>query len=513
MAESDWQRQQRRIAADIERDERAIEKERIAAEKEAERERVAGRKLEAQAKTATLEGEVAAISELLRRGIQKPGELRLDDLRRNADVPPLELGNLADPIRPRRLIEPSPPGAISRLFGRERHYQEELEKARRRHRKHVADTQKREEERRQKVADLEGRHRSRNARLMAEVERHNTEIDTLKRLFQSRDKAAVEQFANYILQELPLPPEFPREFESVFSPANEQLLVQMSLPAREIVPTVKSYRYYERPDEERSTPRPARDIADLYRSAVSQVVVLTLRNLFASDKALQRLGINAHVRAIDPATGEWEYPCLISIDVAREDFPREEALHNVSAVECLKRLKAIVSLHPYQLEPIEPVLDFDLTKFAFVEGVDAVATLDSRPNLLAMSPTNFEHLVRQLFEAQGAEGWTTTQSNDDGVDAVILNRSNLIGGLAVVQAKRYKVGNVLGPNHYRELAGTMEEKKAGWGVLVTTSRFTPGCEQKAREHGRMQLIDGPRLIWLIREHLGKDVLIGNEYQS
>ena len=54
----------------------------------------------------------------------------------------------------------------------------------------------------------------------------------------------------------------------------------------------------------------------------------------------------------------------------------------------------------------------------------------------------------------------------------------------------------------------MEEKKAGWGVLVTTSRFTAGCEQKARDHGRMQLIDGNRLVWLIKDHLGKDVLIG-----
>jgi restriction system protein len=77
-----------------------------------------------------------------------------------------------------------------------------------------------------------------------------------------------------------------------------------------------------------------------------------------------------------------------------------------------------------------------------------------------------------------------------------------------VQAKRYKPENVLGPSHYRELAGTMEEKKAGWGVLVTTSRFTAGCEQKARDHGRMQLIDGNRLIWLIKDYLGKDVLIG-----
>ena len=183
-------------------------------------------------------------------------------------------------------------------------------------------------------------------------------------------------------------------------------------------------------------------------------------------------------------------------------------MRNVDAVQCLQRLKAIISHHPYALEPIEPVLDFDLTKFAFVEGLDAVATLDSRPNLLEMSPTNFEHLVRQLFEAKGAEGWTTTQSNDDGVDAVIVNRSNLIGGLAVVQAKRYKPDNVLGPNHYREPAGTMEEKRAGWGVLVTTSRFTAGCQQKARDHGRMQLIDGNRLVWLIKEHLGKDVLVG-----
>lgn len=37
-----------------------------------------------------------------------------------------------------------------------------------------------------------------------------------------------------------------------------------------------------------------------------------------------------------------------------------------------------------------------------------------------MSPTYFEHLVRQIFEAQGAEGWTTQESRDDGADAVIV---------------------------------------------------------------------------------------------
>jgi restriction system protein len=158
------------------------------------------------------------------------------------------------------------------------------------------------------------------------------------------------------------------------------------------------------------------------------------------------------------------------------------------------------------LEPIEPILNFDLSKYSFVQGLDAVATLDSRPDLMQMSPTNFEHLVRQVFEAQGLEGWTTTQSNDDGVDAVITNKTTLVGGLAIIQAKRYSIA--VGINHIRELAGAIEEKKAGKGILVTTSWFTPKCWEKAREHGRMELIDGERLVYLVKKHLGKDVLIG-----
>jgi restriction system protein len=165
-----------------------------------------------------------------------------------------------------------------------------------------------------------------------------------------------------------------------------------------------------------------------------------------------------------------------------------------------------VSPHPYELEPITPILDFDLTKYSFVQGFDAVSTLDSRPDLMQMPPGDFEHLVKQVFEAMGLEGWTTQHSYDDGVDAVVVNRSPLVGGLSIVQAKRYK--DAVGVSHIRELAGAIEEKKAGHGILVTTSWFTPRAWEKAGDHGRMELIDGSRLTYLIKEHLGKDVLIG-----
>ena len=96
-----------------------------------------------------------------------------------------------------------------------------------------------------------------------------------------------------------------------------------------------------------------------------------------------------------------------------------------------------------------------------------VGCLDSLPDLTKMSPTEFEHFVRQLCEASGLDGWTTQRSGDDGVDAVVINRDPLVGGLTIVQAKRYLA--VIGISHIRELVGAMDEKGAGRGILVTTS--------------------------------------------
>lgn len=506
----DWERQQRRIATELERERRAAERERLAEEKAARQTRLIENRDRAQRRTDELEEWMSALRNVLANGLRRPEAVDIDEMRRRPETSPLDLGDLAGPIVATawELAEPPRPGAWSRAFGGMRQWHEQRAAARTRYDGYVADVRRRESDRLGKVVRLQREHEVRTRVALDDAARHNAEVERMRDGLPAREKTAVESFLRHVLLGLLLPEGFPHQVEVVFSPGAEQALVQLTLPPRDVVPTEKSHTYVERSDSERVAARPQREVAEVYRSVVAQVVVLALRHVLGSDKALVRVGVNAHVHAIDPATGEWEYPCLVSVDVAREDFPREEALRNVDAVQCLHRLRAIVSHHPYALEPIEPVLVFDLTKFAFVEGLDAVATLDSRPNLLDMSPTNFEHLVRQLFEAQGAEGWTTTQSNDDGVDAVIVNRSNLIGGLAVVQAKRYKPENVLGPSHYRELAGTMEEKKAGWGVLVTTSRFTAGCEQKARDHGRMQLIDGNRLIWLIKDYLDKKVLIG-----
>jgi len=78
---------------------------------------------------------------------------------------------------------------------------------------------------------------------------------------------------------------------------------------------------------------------------------------------------------------------------------------------------------PLTLEAVEPFIEFDLSRFRFMDNLDVAATLDSRRNLLKLSPTEFEHLIRELFVAMGAEAWNTIPSKDGGVDAVATSKN------------------------------------------------------------------------------------------
>jgi restriction system protein len=401
---------------------------------------------------------------------------------------------------------PKPPGMLARALRGNARYERRLEKGKASYDRARDDAQNKETKRQEQVAGIRREHATRVELAQEETQRHNEDLDRRIDGLLERARADVEMYLRQVLGATPLPGGFPWSVELTFNPRSEQVIVQWELPHREAMPDVASYRYVAAKDEIRLTARRKNEVNAIYRDVISQVALLCIRDLLDGDPALASVAFNGHVHTTNPATGDREYPCLISLNVDRADFLRDENLREVTPEACVRHLRAIVSNHPYDLEPIEPLLDFDLSKFKFAEGLDAVATLDSRPDLMQMSPTNFEHLVRQIFEAQGAEGWTTEQSHDDGVDAVIAKRTSLIGGLSIVQAKRYS--RVVGVSHLRELAGAMEEKKAGWGILITTSWFTTGCPAKAREHGRMELINGWELQTLIKEHLDKDVLIG-----
>lgn len=139
-------------------------------------------------------------------------------------------------------------------------------------------------------------------------------------------------------------------------------------------------------------------------------------------------------------------------------------------------------------------------------GYDAVAELDSRSDLLALKPAEFEHLIQALFEAIGMTSWVGQTDNDGGVDGVAVNDDPIFGGLCVIHAKQYR--SVVGLEVVQALAGVVEDKNAAKGVLVTTSWVGKAGRDFAARNGRIEVIEGRQLRAMLHEHLGIDLLIG-----
>lgn len=506
----DWEAAQKRQAQEAKQAEAAQKKaEREAKQAALDRKRaeVEAKKTQAERQTNELAERVDKLESILRTGLRRSAEISSRTLKWSFAPRPFDPAVVGPPpIEPVwENYAPPPPTVLQSMFANKR-YNARFHAARETYERAHASWRHVVQTHQQQVVEAGHNHAREQEAERLRVEAHNRAVDEMAERCKQRVRDAVEGYLALVLKRMPRPASFPHKAEVIFDPRTEQVAVQFELPENSLIPKVRAYKYVQARDVLEPIDRPAKEIRELYRLVIAQIALLCIRDLFGSDRAIKAVAFNGHVHHTNPATGKREYPCLISLNVDREKF-EDLVLDQVRPDVCLRHLEARVSPHPYELEAIMPILDFDLTKYAFVQGMDAVSTLDSRPDLMDMDPTTFEHLIRQVFMAKGDfEGWTTTQSKDDGVDAVITNKTSLVGGLVVVQAKRYKT--VIGPAHIRELVGTMDEKRAGRGILVTTSWFTGGAWTKATENGRIELIDGQRLVYLIKENLGKDVLIG-----
>ncbi len=125
------------------------------------------------------------------------------------------------------------------------------------------------------------------------------------------------------------------------------------------------------------------------------------------------------------------------------------------------------------------------------------------------SPAFFEQLIVDLLIAMGYGGTSEDagraigQSGDNGVDGVI-DQDPLGVDQIYIQAKRYKEGVNISAADIRDFFGALSLKKAGKGIFVTTSTFSPAATQTAKDLGsRIVLIDSVRLAdLLIRYNVG-----------
>ena len=122
----------------------------------------------------------------------------------------------------------------------------------------------------------------------------------------------------------------------------------------------------------------------------------------AAGQTVDTVVFNGIVPATNRATGQAEELHLISAPASRAEFCRTRT-RSARSRRVPQAPQGDPVPHPYDLEAVEPVIEFQQAKYRFAEPVDALAGIDSRPDLLKMDWYKFENLIRQLFEAMGLE--------------------------------------------------------------------------------------------------------------
>jgi len=362
-------------------------------------------------------------------------------------------------------------------------------------------------------ADVNARQEKLN-KLQEEADRHNRRIISFRESYRAGKPEAVATFFASIFENSDYPEKFPAKWQLRYVPESRQLIVNFDLPnIDDIVPLVERYKYTKSSDEIGETKKTQKVRQNLYAAVVPQVVLRRLYEVFTSDceKVVDVVTVSAFVEAVDPSNGQRVRPCLVSVRTTRDEFEKLDLRH-VDPIACLKRLNATVSRSPSELVAVKPIIELNMADPRFIQESDVLSELDTRPNLMELTPGEFESLITNLFQRMGLETKLTQASRDGGVDCVAFDPRPVLGGKVVVQAKRYK--NTVGVSAVRDLFGTMHNEGASKGILVTTSGYGKAAYEFA--NGKpIELLDGSNLIYLLKEHAGIDakIIIPSEWRD
>ncbi|HUI22416.1 MAG TPA: restriction endonuclease [Methylocella sp.] len=337
------------------------------------------------------------------------------------------------------------------------------------------------------------------AALCASAEEHNRSVKVAETALTNNDPEAIRNYFELVLSTSEYPGNFPRKARVAYVPESKLLAFDYQLPTIEdIIPCVEKYKYVKATDELSEIKKSERTRRILYANVIAQTALRYLHEIFATDK-LKRIDVvalNAYVDTIDASTGRAVQPCIISVRTTRDEFGGLK-LRNVEPISCLKRLSASISRSPSELVAVKPIIDINMVDPRFIKEQDVLSTLDNRPNLMELSPGEFESLITNLFQKMGLDTKLTQASRDGGVDCVAFDSRPILGGKVVIQAKRYK--NTVGVSSVRDLFGTMHNEGASKGILVTTSGYGKAAYDFA--NGKpIELITGSNLLYLLKEH-------------
>ncbi|MFD0569982.1 restriction endonuclease [Kitasatospora gansuensis] len=310
--------------------------------------------------------------------------------------------------------------------------------------------------------------------------------------------------------------DLPAPCRAVFRPLTRTAVLDLDLPALEVVPSLAGYRLGADGEVE-PVPRPTADRAADYLRLAARLALRALQAADAVDTEdiLTGVVLNGWLRS--PDTPSADPVCLLSVDADRDALARTRLLPPESeataagspedgpergkgvyadaeqdeALLRLRELAAVVTPDPYGVVPVEP-------------SAEAGRTVPSAADL---SANEFVHLVRELLTRGGLTEWSVRLRGPSGLVATGAGEpGSALPGRWVVWASR--PGEAGGPGdqvedvELRTLAEAVREEGADRGLRLTTGRFSERALDLAGELTQIHLVDGDGVRELTATHLG-----------
>jgi len=319
---------------------------RAQAEKEASRLHREARQAEVAAMNADLAECYAEIDGILAATLDVDDWVDLHSLRQTLPPPPPPSRVPPEPV----WSEPPAPSGLGAVLGGKRRHQEAVARAR-------DEFERAQEQWRAEVARAQAWD-AQVAQARQEQEREvaatNGRLDTLIAELGFDVPSAIQEYVGIVLGNSVYPEAFPVEHDYSFDIDLRELTLTAYVPAPADVPAVKEYKYVQARDEISSVALPQREAKERYRSAVAQVALRTLHEVFEADRAgrIHSIALTVATQAIDPGTGRPVEVPLVAVAADRETFTRLN-LANVVPSATLAHLGAQVSKNPFDLVPID----------------------------------------------------------------------------------------------------------------------------------------------------------------
>lgn len=359
---------------------RASEAERKRLEKEAREAHVAAKEAEVEERNFQLTEFYTEIDSLLATTLEVDDFVDLERLRVVPEHLPFNRADLEVPIPapspipapPKPIFRPpDPPKGLAKFFGKKKH-QLATEQAREIYGQNLAEWQaklKMMPMRRQEALDAHAQAESDRVAALdtaraeyaeecanreAEVVERNRRLDILIANLSYGIAEAVQEYISIVLSNSVYPEGFEITHEFEFEPSTAELRLHAFVPSPDKIPEIKAYKYTKSTDEITASPLAQKVCRDRYTSAVYQIALRSLHEVFEADRRglIRTISLEVGTHAVDPATGQPAYIPFVVVGSERDSF----LTFNLSAViptQTLERLGAAVSKNPYGLVAVE----------------------------------------------------------------------------------------------------------------------------------------------------------------